>query len=150
MGDAEAVLRFFALRHVEHYTRGMHGFLDLYMARANVFSREDLDHLRRLFLETIHLARSIYEDLVFCPYAAELGEWHPRAQLAFYDAVMVSLSSVLEHRDKLLQQREKIIQGTQRLFIENPSGTFTGRGNTKTDIQERIRKYSEMIQAVLR
>src|SRR5205807_2001391 len=34
MGDAEIVLRFFALRHSSHYTRGMHGFLDLYMARA--------------------------------------------------------------------------------------------------------------------
>jgi len=149
MGDAEVVLRFFALRHVEHYTRGMHGFLDLYMARAQVFSEEDIEQLGRLFLETIHLARSIYGDLVFRPYSVESREWQTRAHIAFYDAVMVSLSTVLEHREKLFQQHDQIIQGTQRLFIENVPGTFTGRGNTKADIQERIRKYSEMIQKLL-
>lgn len=149
MGDAESVLRFFALRHVDNYARGMHGFLDLYMARAGTFSSEDLDFLRALYLETIDLAREIYGDLIFRPYNTESGEWQSRAQKAFYDAVMVSLSSLLARRDDLLERKDEVIKATQTLFEENEPGTFTGRGNTKADIQERINKYSVMVQALL-
>lgn len=149
MGDAEVVLRFFALRHVDKYARGMHGFLDLYMARARTFAPTDLEVLRKLYLDTIRLAREIYQDLTFRPYDAEAGEWQKRAQRAFYDAVMVSLSSVLNLRENLVAKREEIIEATRRLFTENPDGTFTGRGNTKSDIEERIHKYTEMIHSVL-
>lgn len=149
MGDAEVVLRFFALRHVAKYTRGMHGFLDLYMARAHTFTPNDLDFLRNLFLNTICLAREIYEDLTFRPYNVEADAWQSRAHKAFYDVVMVSLSSVLDRRNDLLAKKAEVIQATQMLFKENPSGTFTGRGNTKADIQDRIQKYSQMIHGLL-
>ncbi len=149
MSDVEIVLRFFALRHNDHYTKGMHGFLDLYMARARSFSPNDLEVLRNLFIDTIRLARNIYGDLIFRPYSPEKREWQSRAHKAFYDAVMVSLSTVLTQADILLGRKEEIIQGTQKLFEDSPSGTFTGRGNTKTDIQDRILKYSDMIHNLL-
>ena len=149
MSDVEIVLRFFALRHNDHYTKGMHGFLDLYMARAHNFSPHDLEVLRTLFLDTIQLARNIYADLIFCPYSPEKGEWQSRAHKAFYDAVMVSLSTVLPRAEILIGRKEEIIQRTQKLFEDNPPGTFTGRGNTKADIQDRIQKYSDMIHNLL-
>jgi hypothetical protein len=149
MTDVEIVLRFFALRHSSYYTRGMHGFLDLYMARARNFSPQDLEILKNLFLDTIHLARNIYDNLIFRPYSPEKGEWHPRAHKAFYDAVMVSLSNVLPQAEVLIGKKEEIIQKTKNLFENNPPGTFTGRGNTKADIQERIQKYFDMINNLL-
>lgn len=149
MGDTEVVLRFFALRHVAQYKRGMNGFLDLYMARARMFSPNDLDVLRSLFLSTIRLAREIYEELTFHPYDATAGKWQARPHRAFYDAVMVSLSSVLDRREQLLANKGEIIQETRKLFEENPAGTFTGRGNTKADIQERLQKYSQMLHSML-
>ncbi len=149
MSDVEIVLRFFALRHNDHYTKGMHGFLDLYMARARSFSPHDLEVLRTRFLDTIQLARNIYADLIFCPYSPEKGEWQSRAHKAFYDAVMVSLSTVLPRAEILIGRKEEIIQRTQKLFEDNPPGTFTGRGNTKADIQGRIQKYSDMIHNLL-
>lgn len=149
MGDAEVVLRFFALRHVDHYTRGMHGFLDLYMARARSFNAQDIGFLHTLFFDTIDLAHQIYGDLLFRPYNAEKGEWQSRAQRAFYDAVMVSLSRFMPDRDRLVAAKDQVIQETQRLFENNPEGTFTGRGNTRADIQERIQKYSKMIHDLL-
>lgn len=149
MSDVEIVLRFFALRHNDHYTKGMHGFLDLYMARARSFSPHDLEVLRTLFLDTIRLARNMYGDLIFRPYSPEKREWHSRAHKAFYDAVMISLSTVLTQAEILIGRQEEIIQGTQKLFEDNPPGTFTGRGNTKADIQDRIQKYSDMIHNLL-
>lgn len=150
MSDAEVVLRFFALRHVDHYTRGMHGFLDLYMARARTFSPHDLKVLRTNFLDTIRLARRIYGELTFRPYNVASREWQSRAHKAFFDAVMVSLSSVLEHSEQLIKAKDEVIEATQKLLEENPPDAFTGRGNTKTDIQDRIQKYSKMIHDVLR
>jgi Protein of unknown function DUF262 len=149
MEDTEAVLRFFALRHVEHYTRGMHGFLDLYMARARAFSEADIEALRRLYLDTLSLATQLYGPLVFRPYKTETNEWAARAHKAFYDAVMVGLSSVLDHKQELLAKRESVIESTRQLFQENEPGTFTGRGNTKADIKDRIQKYEAMIRGIV-
>lgn len=148
MTDAEMVLRFFALRHVKHYTRGMHGFLDLYMARARVFSEEDLNTLKELFLDTLNLAVQIYGNLVFRPYKVENREWEKHAHYAFYDAVMVGLSLFLNKKDSLLKKKESLIEATKYLFQKYEPGTFTGRGNTKSDIQDRIKKYADMIQSV--
>jgi len=95
MGDAEIVLRFFALRHVGHFVNGMHGFLDRYMIRSREFTDEDIDALRSLFIATLQLASDIYQDQVFRPYDPEDPEANGRPQRAFYDAVMVGLSTHL-------------------------------------------------------
>ncbi len=63
MADAEVVLRFFALRHVDKYTRGMQGFLDLYMARAITFTPNDVDVLRALYLHRVHLQVGVIQKL---------------------------------------------------------------------------------------
>ncbi len=62
---------------------------------------------------------------------------------------MVSLSSFLDRRNDLLAVKEEVISSTKTLFLENDPGTFTGRGNTKSDIQERINKYSNMLDSLL-
>jgi len=149
MDDVEAVLRFFALRHAERYTRGMHGFLDLYMARARAFTESDITFLHHLYIETIDLARHIYQTLIFCPYDPIKQDWRERAQIAFYDAVMVGLSRFLDRRQELISNRERIVEDTKKLFVNNPPGTFTGRGNTKADVLERISKYSSMIEKIV-
>jgi len=148
MRDLEMALRFFALRHVDHYQRGMKGFLDLYMLRARSFLAEDIDFLRGLFLVTIDTASEIYGDLLFRPWKPESHKWADKAQVAFADAVMVGVSRQLERRDVLIANRDVIIQRTQRLFEDNAPGTFTGRGNTKQDVQDRIDFYEKMLVGV--
>jgi hypothetical protein len=147
--DAEIVLRFFALRHAKHYTRGMQGFLDLYMTRARSFSADDLAILRDLYTRTLSLAIGIYGARVFVPYSPKKGAWESKYQVAFYDAVVVSLSRVLDQQEQLLQSRERIIEATEQLFKTNPEGTFTGRGNSKSDVEERIAKFSAMLSSFI-
>jgi hypothetical protein len=55
----------------------------------------------------------------------------------------------IENREKLLRQRKKIVDETISLFQNNPSGTFTGRGNTKADIQERINLFDQMLKKTI-
>lgn len=145
MEDVELVLRFFALRNAGHYKRGMQGFLDIYMMRAQSFSDEAITQLKELFIKTISTAQQIFEDLLFRPYDSENSEWKGRPQKAFYDAVMVGISRNLSIRDVLIERREEVVAKTIELFLEHEDGTFTGRGNSKADIENRISLFSQML-----
>ncbi|MCW5982231.1 MAG: DUF262 domain-containing protein [Bryobacteraceae bacterium] len=146
MRDVEIVLRFFALRHEEHYQRGMKGFLDLYMVRSKAFAEEDIVHLQQIFEQTLEVGWAVYEERFAKPWDSVKRMWVPRAQVAFADAVMVGISRHLDSRETLITRRESVIEATRALFEKYSPGTFTGRGNTKRDVQERIRFYDEMIQ----
>ncbi|MDJ0733482.1 MAG: DUF262 domain-containing protein [Nostocaceae cyanobacterium] len=149
MEDAELVLRFFALRHVEDFRGGMEGFLDLYMMKSIDFSNKDVEILRRIFTQTINLAYEIYEDNLFKPFDPKNNTWKNKALKACYDAVMVGFSRHLEDEDILLSQKASLIESTKKLFIEDKSKLFTGSGKTKADIQERIRLFDEMLSRII-
>lgn len=149
MRDAEIVLRFFALRHAEEYRRGMAGFLDLYSVRAKRFSGHDVSFLGSLFNDTIGLAGAIYGDLIFRPWDKDKQSWAERSQVAFADAVMVGLSRMLSSGEILIERRERILNETKSLFASHPQGTFTGQGNSKRDVQQRIDLYEQMLVQIL-
>lgn len=148
MGDAELVLRFFALRHVENYRDGMHGFLDLYMIRSKDFTDGDIDVLEALFVDTLAVAHEVFGDLIFRPFNAKENKWADRASMAFYDAVMVGISRNLAQKDKLIAKRKEIQQQIENLFKRNPEGTFTGRGNSKADVSERISLIDNLMKTI--
>jgi len=148
MEDVELVLRFFALRNAKHYTRGMQGFLDLYMMKASKLHNDDIHKLEDAFLNSIEVADAIYRDKIFRPYASERGEWAGRPQKAFYDAIMVAISQNLSDRDLLIKRRLKVIKATEKLFDSAIEGAFTGRGNSKADIIRRIELASDMLKSV--
>lgn len=150
MEDVELILRFFALRHADHYTRGMQGFLDLYMMRASRFDSEVVKALREEFINTIETANRVYGDVLFRPYDVKLEKWSDRPQKAFFDAVMVAISRNIHLADKMEEKRDKILTETIQLFRTHEAGTFTGRGNTKSDVQNRINLMSNMIDEVVR
>lgn len=149
MADLELVLRFFALRHAEKYRRGMQGFLDLYMTKAMKFKADDLQMLRQDFITTMNVAVEIFGDKVFCPYNVREKGWETKPQKAFYDAVMVGLSERLGKIADMVPKREEIIEGTKALFFAHEEGTFTGRGNSKKDVQDRIQLFGKMLDSVL-
>ena len=72
-----------------------------------------------------------------------------RPQRAYADAVMVGLSRHLDKGEILLTKRNEVIAATKHLFETNPDGTFTGRNNSKDNVQKRIDKFDEMLAIVL-
>jgi hypothetical protein len=150
MEDMELILRFFALRQAEYYQRGMQGFLDLYMVRARSFTDADIIFLENLFNSVIDSASSIYEEKLFIPYNAKLKNWGLRPQKAYTDAVMVALSKLNnKQREQLVIHKEEVINGTKRIFEEDSStGTLTGRGNTKKDVELRINILYELYKSI--
>lgn len=149
MGDSEVVLRFFALRHAEQYRRGMQGFLDLYMAKATQFNEEDIEFLRTAYERTLELARDVYKERIFCPYNRAEDCWDAKPHKAFHDAVMIGLSKWIDHSEEISRRSDQVLSATKALFQDNEEGTFTGRGNTKLDVLNRINLYSDMLEKVL-
>ena len=123
----------------------MQGFLDLYMIRSREFDERSRQFLAELFSTTIALAENIFGELLFRPYSAAKKRWSRQPQKAFADAVLVSLSERLPSAQQLTDKRDAIIDATRELFSRHPTGTFTGRGNTKRDVQERIMLFGDML-----
>ncbi|WP_414550522.1 DUF262 domain-containing protein [Anabaena sp. CCY 0017] len=149
MEDAELVLRFFALRHVEDFRRGMEGFMDLYMIKSLNFSDEDIRILKNIFLQTVNVAHQIYANNLFKPFEPSTDTWKENAYKASYDAVMVGFSRHLANADILVEKKLIVIEETKKLFRRDTSKLFTGGGRTKSDIQERIRLFDEMLSQVI-
>ncbi|MDM9385133.1 DUF262 domain-containing protein [Chlorogloeopsis sp. ULAP01] len=149
MEDAELVLRFFALRHTDDFRRGMKEFLDLYMMKSMNFSEEDIEILKSIFIRTISLANQIYGENLFKPYDPKTNTWSKEAYKAYYDAVMVGFSKHLEDASVLVERKQIVIEETKKLFREDKSKLLTGAGKTKTDIQERIRLFDNMLSNVI-
>lgn len=149
MEDVELVLRFFALRHADNFRGGMQGFLDLYMRKALAFDDADMAVLEKEFDDTLALVVGVYGDLTFRPYDKGADQWAPGAQKAFYDAVMVGMSAFLNQHQQVLAKKEAIVAATIQMFKDQEDGTFTGRGNTKDDVQTRIRLFEEMITGAI-
>jgi hypothetical protein len=145
MEDLELILRFFALRNVKYYKKGMQYFLDDYMIKAEKFNEDDICFLKNIFETTINMAFEIYGNLLFKPYDVKKQLWENKSKKAFYDCVMIGLSRYIKYMPAIIHRKGQIIEQTIELFCNNPDGTFTGRGNTKNDIQTRIDLYAGMI-----
>lgn len=50
---------------------------------------------------------------------------------------------------EILNHRDEIVEATKKLFSDYPQGTFTGRGNTKEDVNNRIDLFAEMLESNL-
>ena len=149
MDDIELALRFFVLRHAEHYQKGMKGFLDLYMLRARAFTSEDLQFLEHLFIRTLTLTHRVYGNTLFKPFVPKTGEWNNRPQKAYADAVMVAYSAFLDNERQLIERRDRIFDMTKELFTKDTEGVLTGRGNTKKDVQGRIAAIDGLVRNAL-
>ncbi len=149
MEDAELVLRFFALRNVEHFRNGMEGFLDLYMMKSLEFYEPDIEFFKDIFLQTINLAHQIYEKNLFKPFSPKSGTWQKKSYKAYYDAVMVGFSRHLHEAEILIARKSRVIEETKKLFDKQESRLLTGEGRTKADIQARIRIFDEMLSQVI-
>ena len=149
MEDIELILRFFALRHADEFRNGMKGFLDLYMIKSLDFSQNDLDILEQIFIDTINLADQVYQDNLFKPFDAKSQQWKDKAYKEYYDAVMVGFSRHLDNAEMLLAKKDRIIEATKNLLTQDKKRIFTGAGKSKTDVQNRIKLFDEMLGKII-
>ena len=149
MEDAELVLRFFALRNVEHFRLGMEGFLDLYMMKSLNFTDADLNYLEEIFVKTLVIAHQIYGEHLFKPFDPKSQNWSKKPYKSYYDSIMVSLSRYLPDEAKIIAIKERIIEETKNLFNKPESPFLRRGGTTKAEIQNRIEIFEKMLSQVI-
>ncbi len=147
MEDIEVVLRFFALRHMDHYKYGIQGFLDLYMIRSKAFNDEDIAFFTTLFESTLACAHSIFGKHVFKVH--ENGEWSGKASKGMYDAIMVPLSEFVPDFPRLIERRDTIVAKTIELIVREGVSAITGRASTKKDLENRIGLFRTLFRTAL-
>lgn len=151
MEDAELVLRFFALRNIEHYQLEMPDFLDLYMTKSLKFTNFDIKFLENNFTDTLKLAHKIYGKHLFKPFDPQSQTWSTQSNRYYYDVTMLCFSKRLADANKFsfksLQNR--VVEETKNLFNKPESRLLTGGGITKAEIQERSGIFDEMLSQVI-
>lgn len=149
MEDIELILRFFALRNVDNFKNGLKGFFNLYMSKARNFTDQDIDSLRKVFIETIELAHEIYHDNLFKPFNLESQDWQDKPLKNYYDAVMVGFSKHLNDANELLSKKNIIIEESKKVIQKDERKLLTGSGTRKDEIKDRIKLFNDMLNQVL-
>lgn len=147
MEDIEVVLRFFALRHMEHYKYGIQGFLDLYMIRSKSFGEEDVAFFASLFERTLRCASELYGQHIFRVF--EGGKWSDKPVKGMYDAVMVPLSEFESQFGILANRRDVVLEKTAELIKREGVSAITGRASTKKDLENKIELFRSLFRATL-
>jgi hypothetical protein len=62
---------------------------------------------------------------------------------------MVGTASFLDREGDVREKAEEIMEATRAMFVSHDEGTFTGRGNTKDDVQTRILYFKKMIEGAI-
>ncbi len=136
MYDCEIVLRFFAFRQKGKIKGSVRSMLDGCMERNVTISDADTMPLESDFNSRLHLAHAIFGAHAF-RYRDDQGAW--RLSQPLYDAVMVALDRLWEHRARLRERRVAVVRQVGRL-LANPKAyaVIVGRPNTARAIRARI------------
>ena len=149
MEDAELVLRFFALRNIEHFQLKIADFLDLYMMKSLNFTTHDINFLENNFIETLTLAYRVYGKHLFKPFDPQSQTWSEQSNRSYYDVTMLGFNKRLLDDYRIYSQKNKVIEATKDLFNKSESHFLTGDGTTKAEIEERLGIFDEMLSQVI-
>jgi hypothetical protein len=137
MIDCEIVLRFFAFRSKSRIKGSVRAILDKCMEdRSGIDDIASNESLKQAFNERLALARQIFGAHTF-RYKGDNGAWKTSQPL--YDAVMVSLDRLWEHRERLVAKRAAVAAGVAKLLNDDAAfEVVVGRPNTAKAILKRL------------
>lgn len=152
MKDVEIVLRFFALRVRHLWSEGtLTKYLDKYLYAMRNADENVIREYSDLFEETISIAKDIFEEHTFCLWKKNSsGEyrWSRNPTYLMYDPIMISLASMLEHKETLINKRAQIIEMFKTLLQDNEE-IANGRNTSISHIRTRIESISTIFNSVI-
>lgn len=132
MMDCEYVLRFFAFGRRSKLRGSVQKILDEFMREHQFASQEFLQSAESRFIRSLELAREIFADEIF------LARDEKRS-VPLYDAVMIGLDHLYEHRSALTQRRADIVSSFKKLLDDDERYEIVvGRPNTAAAIKDRL------------
>lgn len=147
MKDVELVLRFFAFRQLGKFENNLNSFLDIYLNNANNYSSDLLTQLKRLFLETIDFAYTLFDGHPFRLWSIKNNRQFSSkfAVRTIYDPLMQVLSQFLSKKNILLNKKTTIQQDYISFLIEHEDA-FSGKYQHKATIGKRIALFDSFIE----
>jgi len=146
MDDVELVLRFFAYRFLDLQSGTIEDFLDEYLRQANNFTKETLDGLSNLFIQTVETIYSVFGDDAFLTPVYERKITKP--QKTIYDPLMQAMALNIENKEELINKAENIReQKYQGAYRDDGSKAFEGRDNMSSTVQKRIKYFDELLNS---
>lgn len=147
MGDAEFVLRYFALRDTWQAPIGTAvRTMDSYMETNQNLPSTKVKQFRTDFLNTISLVNEIFGDNAFQRWYPDTQKWRSQPIRALYDVQMIALQG--RSLEQIAPNREQILQVFQTLF-DNEDFLRAIDGGQPAEIQRRILMFKEVVDAIL-
>ncbi|HUT57454.1 MAG TPA: DUF262 domain-containing protein [Phycisphaerae bacterium] len=135
MIDCEIVLRFFAFREPSNIRGSVKSMLDRCMELNRNNDAKQIAELKSDFICALETAHAVFGKHTF-KIKGKHG-WKPSRPL--FDAVMVSIDKLREHKEALVDAREDIAKVLQaQLEKEASYEVIVGRPNTAASVKERI------------
>jgi hypothetical protein len=145
MSDCQIVLRFFAFRDTQFVAGSTKQILDSCMNRLRRLDETAIDHLRVRFINVLDAALAILGPKAF---RTDGVSKEGRLSRPLFDAEMIAIDRLLEHKEALISKRANVIAEIGKLTA---SGTksyemIIGRPNTAAAIKARI----DLVEKVMR
>lgn len=149
MYDVELVLRFFAMRHLEEFTK-LSDFLDAYLIFGNNKIKEHPEFeekYKQLFCHEINKAYRLFGKKAFCIYSKYRGrfKWSSPNKM-IYDPLMLALADV--EIDEKLCDCKKNVEILQSEYSKINSELFDGKRQSKSDIKRRRDFYYNLFNDI--
>lgn len=139
MGDCQLVLRYFALDNEDHIQGSLKAMLDRCMERNLNTSEADCETLGARYLSVLRLADTLFDGR---PFSVRLSAEEYRPLSGIYDGVMIALSEIIDHADRLVLRKAEIQTRYAEVVSSNTHrGALTGVASTSADIKSRINVF---------
>jgi hypothetical protein len=144
MLDCQIVLRFFAFRETGQIRGSVRRILDDCMARNRDATAQATSNFRKIFLEALDTANKVFAPKTF-QVRNEKGEW--RLSEPLFDAVMVSVDSLIGRRTTLIEHRRAIMADLVReLKHKRTYEIVVGKPNTARAVKQRISILTKLLR----
>ena len=145
MMDCQIVLRYFALRDEENIRGSMKFMLDRAMKRE--ITPDRADSMRDEYLDRLSLLNRLFDNKPFrVPLRGVNNRGRDRLSVAMYDASMVALDKLWDHRTSFLEHKSEIQSRMEEAKeSEEKLNLLTGQKNTAEAVRGRI----ELMQRIL-
>jgi hypothetical protein len=144
MTDCQIVLRFFAFRRTAEIRGSARKILDRCMADLCEADPAEIDEMRSSFTECLSMAHEIFGEYTF-KVLTRLKKW--RHSVALFDAVMVSLESLRDHKGALVAARAEILSDLEKEFNTPTSYVLiVGKLDTADAIKGRTKIIGDLLK----
>lgn len=146
MKDNELILRFFAFyERLPQYKGNLKRFLDDYQKDGMKKDKNDVERLKRLFLNVISDVRIVFDKSAFRKYDPKEKTWENSINRAIYDSIMVCFANASS--DEIRSKKKLISDGLKDLCTTDEEFMAATGSATKDrmKVKNRILHFRDMM-----